>query len=315
MQLKSNMTKKFDVLVAGEINPDLVLSGDVVPEFGQVEKLVDSASLVIGSSAAIFACAAARLGLKVSFVGICGEDIFGRFMLDEMSRHGVDVSEVRVDPKSRTGLSVILSKGNDRAILTHTGCMADLQADHVSDSMLQKCRHLHVTSYFLQTGLQAGLPDLYQRAHKLGLSTSLDTNWDPSERWMGVLGILPLVDIFLPNENEAVAITGARTIGQALKRLGQQVGTVALKRGAQGALACRGEETATAVALAGGLVDTVGAGDSFDAGFIYGYINGWELERSLWLAATCGSLSTRAAGGIAGQSTLEEAMRYVPPTG
>jgi sugar/nucleoside kinase (ribokinase family) len=309
------MAKTFDILVAGEINPDLVLSGDVVPEFGQVEKLVDSASLVIGSSAAIFACAAARLGLKVSFVGICGEDLFGRFMLDDMTRHGVDVSEVRVDSKSRTGLSVILSKGNDRAILTQTGCMADLQADHVTDSMLQKCRHLHVTSYFLQTGLQAGLPDLYQRAHKLGLSTSLDTNWDPSERWMGVLGILPLVDIFLPNENEAVAITGARTIGQALKRLGQQVGTVALKRGAQGALACHGEKTATAVALAGGLVDTVGAGDSFDAGFIYGYINGWELERSLWLAATCGSLSTRAAGGIAGQSTLEEAMRYVPPTG
>lgn len=315
LQSKTNMTKTFDILVAGEINPDLILSGDVVPEFGQVEKLVDSASLAIGSSAAIFACAAARLGLKVSFVGICGEDIFGRFMLDEMTRHGVDTSLVRVDSKSRTGLSVILSKGNDRAILTHTGCMADLQADHVTDSMLQKSRHLHVTSYFLQTGLQAGLPDLFQRAHRIGLSTSLDTNWDPSERWVGVDEIFPLTDVFLPNENEAVAITSARTIGQALKQLGKQVGTVALKRGAQGALACHGEQTASAVALAGDLFDTVGAGDSFDAGFIYGYINGWELERSLWLAAACGSLSTRAPGGIAGQPTLEEALRYVPPAG
>src|SRR5512136_1507308 len=102
------MARTFDILLAGEINPDLILSGDVIPEFGQVEKLVDSAVLTIGSSSAIFACGAARLGLKVAFVGLCGEDIFGRFMLDELSQHGVDVSGVRVDPALQTGLSVIL---------------------------------------------------------------------------------------------------------------------------------------------------------------------------------------------------------------
>jgi sugar/nucleoside kinase (ribokinase family) len=304
---------KFDILVAGEINPDLILSGDVVPAFGQVEKLVDSAALTVGSSSVIFACGAARLGLKVAFVGVCGADIFGRFMLDEMSKRGVDVSAVRVDPDRQTGLTVILNKGNDRAMLTHTGTIADLRADAVTDDLLRQSRHLHIASYFLQTALQPDLPDLFRRARTLGLTTSLDTNWDPSGRWIGVLELLSLADIFLPNENEAIAISQARTDGQALKRLAQHTGTVAMKRGAQGALACHGEETASVCALSGNVVDTVGAGDTFDAGFVYGFLNGWSLEKALWLAAVCGSLSTRAAGGTAAQPTIEEAMQHVPP--
>jgi sugar/nucleoside kinase (ribokinase family) len=304
---------KFDVLVAGEINPDLILSGDVVPAFGQVEKLVDSAALTVGSSSVIFACGAARLGLKVAFVGVCGADIFGRFMLDEMSKRGVDVSAVRVDPDRQTGLTVILNKGNDRAMLTHTGVIADLRAKDVTDDLLRQSRHLHIASYFLQTNLQPGLPDLFRRARTLGLTTSLDTNWDPSGRWIGAHELLSLTDIFLPNENEAIAISQARTDGQALKRLAQHTGTVAMKRGAQGALACRGEETASACALSGEVVDTVGAGDTFDAGFVYGCLQGWSLEKALWLAVVCGSISTRAAGGTAAQPTIEEASQHVPP--
>src|SRR5512139_1084207 len=96
---------RFDILVAGEINPDLILSGNVIPEFGQVEKLVDGAALTIGSSSAIFACGTARLGLKVAFIGVCGEDVFGRFMLDEMSKRQVDVSHVIIRSDGQTGLS------------------------------------------------------------------------------------------------------------------------------------------------------------------------------------------------------------------
>jgi len=305
--------KPYDILVPGEINPDLILSGDVQPAFGQVEQLVDTAHLTVGSSSAIFACGAARLGLKVAFAGVCGDDIFGHFMLDEMTKRGVDVSAVRVEPKKQTGLSVILNKGGDRAILTHPGCIADLRAEDVTDDLLQKSRHLHIASYFLQANLRPRLPDFFRRARALGLTTSLDTNWDPSGRWFGVNELLPLADIFLPNENEAIAISRARTTGQALKWLAQRTGAVAMKRGAQGALACRGEETASACALSGDVVDTVGAGDTFDAGFLYGFLNGWSLEKSTWLAAACGSLSTRAAGGTTAQPTIEEAAQHVPP--
>ncbi len=307
---------KFDILIPGEINPDLILSGDVVPAFGQEEKLVDSATLAIGSSSVITACGAARLGLKVGFVGICGDDLFGHFMLDEMTQRGVDVSAVNIAPDRRTGLTVVLNKGSDRAMLTHPGAIADLHAENVTDNLLHQSRHLHVASYFLQTTLQPSISNLFRRAHALGLTTSLDTNWDPSGQWIGVSQLLPLTDIFFPNENEAIAITGARTGGQALKQLGKLTGIVAMKRGAEGALACQGEQTVSARALCcDKVVDTVGAGDTFDAGFLYGFLNGWSLERSLWLAVVCGSLSTRAAGGTAAQPTLDEALQYVPSVG
>ena len=301
----------FDILVAGEINPDLILSGDVIPDFGQVEKLVDSATLTIGSSSAIFACGVARLGLKVAFVGVCSDDTFGRFMLSAMNSRGVNTSSVLIRPDGQTGLSIILNRGADRAILTYPGLIAALTAADVTDGLLGQARHLHVASYFLQTALQSGLPGLFARAHALGLTTSLDPNWDPSGRWHGFDELLRQVDVFLPNENEALAVTGTLSVDAALNALRQKCRTVALKLGAQGALACRGEETAHVSALKLKVVDTIGAGDTFDAGFLYGVLNGWSLEKTLLLAAASGSLSTRSAGGTSAQPTLEEAMHYV----
>src|SRR5215208_4612058 len=162
---------RFDILVAGEINPDLILTGDIVPAFHQTEKLVDSASLTIGSSSAIFACGAARLGLNVAFIGVCGDDIFGRFMLDEMQIRGVDISHVVLRRDGQTGLSVILNQGEDRAILTYPGLISTLRASDISDTLLQYARHLHVASYFLQMNLQPDLSGLFRRAQSLGLTT------------------------------------------------------------------------------------------------------------------------------------------------
>jgi len=303
--------KSYDILAAGEINPDLVLTGDVTPAFGQAEKLVDSASFSIGSSSAIFACGAARLGLKVGFIGVCGDDLFGHFMLDEMGRRQVDVAPVIVDASVSTGMSVILSTASDRAILTHIGSMDCLRAEQVTDELLSRFRHLHVASYFLQTALQPGLPDLFRRARALGLTTSLDPNWDPSGEWRGFDDLLPYVNVFLPNENEALALTGAANEEQALARLAQKCPWVAIKLGPRGAIAGQGTLTASSPALKVHVVDTTGAGDSFDGGFLYGFLHGWSLERALKLGAACGSLSTRKAGGTTVQATLEEALQYV----
>jgi len=305
------MKKHFDILVAGEINPDLILRGDVAPEFGQVEKLVDSASLSIGSSSAIFACGAARLGLKVAIIGVCGDDLFGQFMLDAMKARTVDVSNVIRVPEGQTGLSVILNRGNDRAILTHSGLIDALRASDISDPLLRQTRHLHVASYYLQTNLQPGLPDLFNRAHALSLTTSLDTNWDPSEKWKGIMEILPLTEVFLPNAAEAMAITGLDDIDLAAEELARYTSVAAVKLGAEGALSMQGKLKSRTSTIPVNFVDTVGAGDSFNAGFLYGYLNGWEMDKSLRLAAVCGALSTRAAGGVAAQPTLEEALHYV----
>ena len=320
----------FDILVAGEINPDLILSGNVMPEFGQVEKLVDSAALTVGSSSAIFACGAARLGLKVAFIGVCGDDIFGRFMLDEMSKRNVDVSNVIVHPDGQTGLSVILNSPfdygsryvtqgvttrptaqGDRAILTHLGLIAELRASDIPDSLLAQARHLHVASYFLQTKLQPDLPALFKRARDLGLTTSLDTNYDPSEKWSGFDELLAVTNVFLPNEAEAKSLTGADNVDEAANRLQSRVEAFAIKLGKDGALGISRSQRVRMSSIPVNVVDTVGAGDSFDAGFIYGYLNGWELEKSLRLACVCGALSTQQAGGTNGQPTLEEAMKHV----
>ena len=309
------MKPPFDILVAGEINPDLILSGDVEPEFDQVEKLVDSATLAIGSSSVIFACGAARLGLKVAFTGKCGDDIFGRFMLAEMNSHGIDTASVMVQPGGQTGLSVILNRGANRAILTHTGLIASLTSSEVGDDLLRKVRHLHVASYFLQTGLQPGLADLFRRAHALGLTTSLDPNWDPSGEWRGFDTLLPAVDVFLPNENEALALTHTKNIDTACQRLGETCKVAVIKLGAEGAIGRRGNESIRVPALSIEVVDTIGAGDSFDAGFLYGFLSGWGLEKCLRLAAACGSLSTSGEGGTTAQPKLEEAMKHVPPAG
>ncbi len=308
--------KPFDLLVAGEINPDLILSGNVTPEFGQVEKLVDSATLAIGSSSAIFACGAARLGLKIAFIGKCGDDVFGRFMLDEMQKRGVDIGNVIVSQTESTGLSVILNQPfdysqGDRAILTHLGLIAELHASDIADSLLAQARHLHVASYFLQTKLQPDLPALFKRARSLGLTTSLDTNYDPSERWIGFDDLLAVTNVFLPNEAEATSLTAAENADEAANRLRVKVEAAAIKLGKDGALGICGSQKIQMSSIPVRVVDTVGAGDTFDAGFIYGYLNDWGLEKSLRLACVCGALSTQAAGGTAAQPTLEEALKFL----
>jgi sugar/nucleoside kinase (ribokinase family) len=309
----SPVVPDYDILVAGELNPDLILSGDdITPRFGQYETLVEDARLAIGGSAAIFACGATRLGLRVVFVGVVGNDEFGRFMTQALAARGVDVSPVIVDPSLRTGLSVILSRRADRAILTYSGAIAALQAEQVSDPLLTSARHLHIAGYFLQTALQPGLADLFRRAKSAGLTTSLDTNWDPDERWdSGLADAYQHIDVLLPNEQEAMHLGKAHDWRTGALTLATNRPIVVVKRGANGAALIQGESTFEVGAPRVTVLDTTGAGDSFNAGFLYGFLHGWPPMQSLRLAVACGTLSTRAVGGTEGQPTLEEAMQVV----
>jgi sugar/nucleoside kinase (ribokinase family) len=307
-----------DLLVIGDCNPDLILSGeDVTPVFGQVERLVDRATLVVGGSAAIVACGAAKLGLRTAFVGVVGADPFGEFMLASLEERGVDVSKSRVDAEASTGVTVILSRPDDRAILTYPGAIRDLTADDVDPDLVRRTRHVHVSSYFLQPALHPGLPRLFRDAHAAGATVSVDPNWDPEESWDGGLDqILAEVDLFLPNAAEATIISGERDphrAAVALVSAGPE--TVAVKLGAHGALLASGGRTIRAQAPDVVAVDATGAGDSFDAGFLAGVLTGRSLEDSLALGCACGSLSTRAVGGTAAQPTLDEARHAARSAG
>jgi sugar/nucleoside kinase (ribokinase family) len=224
----------------------------------------------------------------------------------------VDVSNVIRRQDGQTGLSVILNRGPDRGILTHSGLIAALKASDIPDGLLQSARHLHVAAYFLQTNLQPGLANLFQKAQAFGVTTSLDPNYDPSEKWIGFDQLLAVTNVFLPNDKEALSLSGESNVNLAADSLGSKVETLAIKLGAEGALEiCNGEKVRVP-SIPVNVIDTVGAGDSFDAGFLYGYLNGWTLEKSLQLACVCGALSTQRAGGTEGQPTLDEAMKFLP---
>lgn len=301
--------RPYDLLVVGELNVDLILRGGATFAFGQAEQLLDDAELLLGSSSAICACGAARLGLRVAFAGVVGDDLLGRFARDALAARGVDTAGVRVDPAARTGISVIMARGDDRAILTFPGAMATMRAADLDLGLLDAARHLHLGGYFLLDALRPAVAGLFAEARRRGLSTSLDTNYDPREAWDGGVGAaIAACDLFMPNEAELLAIARRPTLDAALAALARPDLTLAVKRGARGALARRGAATVEAAAPPARPVDTVGAGDSFDAGLLYGHLAGWELGRSLRLAAACGALSTRAAGGTAAQPTLEEAV-------
>ena len=301
--------KTYDVVVVGELNADLILSGDVAPVFGQVEKLIDDAALVLGSSSGIFACGAARLGLRVAFVGKVGDDEFGRFLMGRLKASGVDIAGMIIDSTIKTGLTVIFSRGNDRAMLTYPGAIATLRYEEVDTSLLERARHLHLGSYYLLDALRPDVPRLFNMARTRGLSVSLDTNYDPTEQWDGGLDeSLRYVDIFLPNETELRAIARTADIEMALDIFARRVPIVAVKRGGHGAVARQGDRKVAADSLTVQVVDTTGAGDSFDAGFVYGYLASWDLARALRMACVCGALSTRAAGGTVAQPTRDEAL-------
>jgi sugar/nucleoside kinase (ribokinase family) len=298
-----------DLVVLGDCNPDLLLRGDVVPAFGQVEQIVDEARLTIGGSGAIVAAGAARLGLRTALVAVVGDDVFGRFQLEALGQRGVDLRGVVVDRARPTGLSVLLTRGDDRAILTSIGTIDQLRGELVAREVLLVARHVHVSSYFLQARLRPDLPALFAEVQDAGLTTSLDTNWDPSDGWEdGLDALLPLVDCFFPNAAEARLIAGEESVEAAAASLARRVNVVAVTLGGDGAIAVSGDTAVKAPALAVDVVDTTGAGDSFIAGFLVGHLRGWPLERTLRLACACGSLSTTQTGGVDAQPTVEQAL-------
>ncbi len=298
-----------DLIVLGDCNPDLTLSGDVSPVFGQAEKIVEGGGLTLGGSGSIVAAGAARLGLRTGLVAVVGDDALGRFQAEELSRRGVDTAGLMTDPDRPTGVSVVLARTEDRAILTAIGAIDSLTRELIDPSLLAAARHLHVSAYFLMPRLRAGLPELLVDARAAGTSISLDTNWDPSGGWGdGISEVLDLVDVFLPNLAEAMRLTDTGGAAAAASVLSRSVGTVAVKLGADGAVAIQDGERAEVGAPAAKVVDTTGAGDSFNAGFLVGWLSEWPLERSLRLACACGSMSTEAAGGTAAQPNLEQAL-------
>lgn len=289
---------KFGISVVGELNLDLVLYG--LPGHFELDRehLASTLSLTLGSSSAILAHNCALLGNRVGFHGAVGDDPLGELCLERLMESGVDVSHVRKFPGQQTGLSVILPQPEKRFILTYPGVMAEVRLEDLDLTRVLNAGHLHLSSYFLQKALRPRVPDLFRLAKEAGLSTSLDTNDDPDDRWeRDFLDVLAWVDVLFPNEYEACRLARIDDPMLALEYLSERVPVVVMKRGEKGALARRGRETFQTSALSVVARDTIGAGDSFDAGFLHQFIRGAKIEECLRYGNVTGALSTTRSGG------------------
>ncbi|MFJ6728984.1 carbohydrate kinase family protein [Streptomyces sp. NPDC091281] len=316
------MPRTFDLLVIGDANPDVIIGPVTAPlDFGQREQLVDHGVMTLGGSAAITACGAARLGLGVAFAGRVGDDEAGRYVRDRLAARGVDVDALHLDPALSTPLTVSVTRGEGRAIVTAAGTLPRIAATDVPAELLAAARHVHSASFFLMPALAAGLAGLFRAARAAGATTSLDTNDDPAGQWASpaLTEVLAETDLLLPNAQEARRLAGvpeeAGLAGTA-RLLTRRGPAVAVKDGAAGALY---DDGTTAVHRAAQPVadvrDTVGAGDSFDAGFIAARLRGLPPEEALAVAGACGALSTHGFGGTDAQPTWAEALATLPNTG
>ena len=308
---------RFDVTIAGELNLDLILYG--LPEQLPPERelLADGMRLTLGSSSAIVAHNLAALGSRVGFQSRIGEDPLGQIALDRLQQGGVDVSKVRRIPGSTTtGLTVILHHAAWRNILTYSGTIAetswaDLDLDYLADS-----RHFHFSSYYLQRGLRPRLGELFQYLKSKGLTISLDTNDDPDDKWEGGLHeVLRHVDVFLPNEREACKAAGTENLEAAINKLSGITPLVVVKLGPKGAMAQRGAERVIVESLEVIPVDSVGAGDSFDAGFLHEFVRGSDLATSLRSGNQSGALSTTRPGGTEAFRDPQHREQFLNRTG
>ena len=303
---------RFDVTIAGELNLDLILYGLPEQLLPELELLAQGRMLALRSSSAIVAHNLAALGSRVGFQSRIGDDPLGQIALDRLQQGGVDVSLVRRVPSATTtGLTVILHHAAWRNILTYAGTIAETSWDDLDLDYLADSRHFHFSSYYLQRGLRPRLGELFQRLKAKGLTISLDTNDDPEDQWEGGLHeVLKYVDVFLPNEREACKAAGTEDLEAAIDKLSKLVPLVVVKLGRKGALAQRGIDRFTAAPQEVTPIDTVGAGDSFDAGFLHEFVRGSDLPVCLASGNRAGAFSTTRPGGTEAFRDKEQRERF-----
>jgi len=310
---ESEGTTRFDVTLVGEFNVDLLLYG--LPEELPVERelLAHSARMVLGGSPAITAHNLAALGNRVGFVSMAAKDTFATLCMSELAAAGVDLSRaVEAADGVGTGVTVLLQHEHARRMLTYPGTTTRLRFDDLDLDYLKSSRHFHLSSYFLQMAMKDDVPRLFSLLKDAGLTTSLDTNDDPHEQWdLSIIDVLRHTDVLLPNEQEACKLAHAVNLEDAIAWMLQYVPLVVVKRSADGAIACTRGHRYTAPAMQMDAIDAVGAGDSFNAGFLHGYVRGWPVEQCLQYGNLAGAYSTTAIGGVAAFQERERLLAFL----
>jgi sugar/nucleoside kinase (ribokinase family) len=310
--MHSKLASAHRVLAVGDVNADLILTGlSTLPQSEQ-EILATGFEVVIGGQTSTTARALSNLGVNVTFVGKVGDDTYGRKAIEQLKQDGVDPSGIIVDPGLETGITVVLTTGAERAYATFLGSIGEISRSDIDSELLLDANHIHVGSYYLQNNMRPELAKLFWEAREAGLTTSLDPGWDPTNEWANDLfDVLALVDVFLPNEAEAIALSRTDTPGEALRVLGKYAQAVVIKQGAKGCIAQDKYKTSRCPAFEVPVVDVTSAGDIFNAGFIYAFLHGWDLGEATQFANACGAIAvtkTGSAGIISGLQEVESLL-------
>jgi sugar/nucleoside kinase (ribokinase family) len=303
----SLIEKKTDVIVVGELNVDIILNEiDSLPVIGK-EIMAGSMSVTLGSSSAIFASNLSAMGPRVAFIGKIGRDNFAEVVLTSLERKNVDTSHIITSDSLSTGATIVLNYDQDRANVTYPGAMNDLKIEDIDFEFLSGARHLHFANCFMQPGIKNELTSLFRKAKELGLTTSLDTQWDPEEKWeLPLEELLPYVDIFLPNIAEFKCLSRSSTVEEGIGKLKHFSHYIIIKNGSEGALGWDGKNLIVQPAFKNEhLIDCVGAGDSFDAGFIKDFIRDLPIGKCLETGALAGAINTTRAGGTGAFENLK----------
>ncbi|MEO8027461.1 MAG: sugar kinase [Bryobacteraceae bacterium] len=296
------------ILIVGDINVDLILSGyETFPHPGS-EVLVDDFAMVLGSASCITGIGLRKLGNEVAFLGKAGADSNGDFCVAEMAAAGLDVSRVIRDPAVKTGVTVSISSVRDRALVSYLGATTTLCADDVPETAFDGFEHLHLSSFYLLEALRPQCADMFRKARAHGLTVSVDPAFDPKGQWTkGFRDVLAEVDVFLPNEVELEGVSGIREPLEALRSLENGRTLTVGKLGPRGAMALESGHPVSQTAPKVDAIDTTGAGDSFNSGFLHGWLHRRPLKDALLLGIACGSYSTMGLGGTAHQANLKQA--------
>lgn len=300
--------KFFDVLVVGELNVDIIL--DKIHGFPVIGKEIisDKMNVTLGSSSAIFASNLSSFDTRVAFVGKIGKDNFAQIVTKSLESKNVNTDHIIKSEEYNTGLTVVMNYDMDRANVTYPGAMEHLKVNEVATPLLEKAKHMHLSSVFLQTGLLLDIVQLFKKAKDLGLTTSMDPQWDPSEEWaLNLPELLPYIDVFMPNTEEFKNLTKSKSLQEGLDKVKSYAKNIIIKDGENGAHLWNGKELISKPALLNdNVVDCIGAGDSFDAGFISEYIKGTNLERCVEIGNLSGAINTTASGGTTAFENLSE---------
>ena len=304
--------RQFDIIALGELNVDLILNQiEGEPEIGK-EKFAKQMTLTLGSSTAIFAANAAALGAKVAFCGMIGNDSFGDLVEQSLQEKGVDTRYLIRQDKYATGATICMSYDEDRANLTYQGAMDFMSLEDINPEIFKTTKHIHISSIYMQSGVKRDLVKILELCKENGVTTSLDSQWDPAEKWdLDYKTVLPLVTVFMPNETELKFLTQSQTLDEAIEKIRPYINAAVIKCGSRGSLLMRqGKQDRVQKALLNkNVVDCIGAGDSFNSGFITRLAAGDPLDKCQQYGNMTGAVNTTAAGGTTAFTCREDVER------